>query len=732
MSSKSSNILANIIKGGLFILPIFSLFISSAMFFPFITGKNFFFRTVVEILFFLWIILMVFDVRFRLKKSPLFVSLAAVLIIMFLAAIFGENFSRSFWSNYERMEGVITHLHLFAYFLMLSSVFKKEKDFKLLFLSIITIGAVASAYAYLQFAGYAPVHQGGTKLDATFGNSTYLAIFIVFNLFLIGWMFLKNSNVWARSLLAFLFVFEFPIVYYTMTRGAILGFVGGLIIFAGLMAVFSKNKKIRLSFVALLVLLFATVGIFIGVRNTNFVKNRPTLNKIATISLKQGTVESRLTIWKMGYEGFKERPVLGWGPENFNLVFNKYYKPNMWKQEPWFDRAHNIVFDWLVTSGILGFSAYLSVFFAAIYMLWKKNKLKTEPALFTALFGAYSFHNLFVFDNLTSYYLFFTVLGYVHYNYTSNNNGHENKTDEYKHIKAKDVEISHYLIITASFVFIIFALYFVNLKPYLAARKIITALREASQSVNANNVLSEFDGVFSYRTFGTPEAREQLAGYASNIAESGQFKPDDKKQALEKAAEEMNKQIKDVPGDARYYLFLGNLYARLGRNDDALSAYNKARELSPKKQQIHFLLADIYLAKGDNAKALEILNMSYESDKTNTDAAKNLALVLILDGKEKEGEDLLQNSFGKKIIPDKMLVNAYAKIENYSKVKEIWLEIIKTEDIAQNHVSLAATYLKLDEKENAIKELEKAVEINPQFKQQADYFINEIKAGRNP
>jgi len=43
----------------------------------------------------------------------------------------------------------------------------------------------------------------------------------------------------------------------------------------------------------------------------------------------------------MAWEGVKEKPLLGWGQENFNLVFNKYYEPSLYGQEVWFDRVHN-------------------------------------------------------------------------------------------------------------------------------------------------------------------------------------------------------------------------------------------------------------------------------------------------------------------------------------------------------------------------------------------------------
>ena len=51
---------------------------------------------------------------------------------------------------------------------------------------------------------------------------------------------------------------------------------------------------------------------------------------------------------------------------------------------------------------------------------------------------------------------------------------------------------------------------------------------------------------------------------------------------------------------------------------------------------------------------------------------------------------------------------------------------------AQYRVSLAAGYLRINERMKAIEQLQKSIEIESKFKQQGEYYINEIKAGRNP
>jgi len=739
MPDKTIKYFVYALKTGIFILPVTSLIVTGSLFFPFITGKNFFFRIMVEILFFLWVIVSSVDKNYRPKKSPLLFAVGATVFILTLATIFGENPYRSFWSNYERMEGLVGHFHLFAYFLIAASALKKPDDWKWLFYSLFGVSVIASVYGFLQLSGAFAIHQGTDRLDATFGNATYLAIYIVFHLFVIFLLFLRFKDWRFKGPLIFFAFLEFAILYYTATRGAFLGLLGGLVVFAAIISFYS-SKKARYSGVGVIAAVFIFAGIFFAIKDTNFIKQSPMLSRFAELFITDKTTSeyqisrARFTIWSMALEGFKEHPILGWGPENFNLVFNKYYKPKLYRQEPWFDRSHNIIFDWLISSGILGFLAYWSIFGSAIYMILKKGVVsRMEAAGFTALFAAYSFNNLFVFDNLTSYYLFFTILAYVHYRYrTSIDNGH-------KYISKKPVSynaefgIWQYFSITFAFILIIFSLYYVNLKPILAGKQLIKAMTGARSNGDANFISDSFKKMLSYNTFGSAEAREQLSAYSTVVLQSNSFTEEVKKKTLSFAIDEMKKQTEQAPDDARYYLFLGSLYKRAGLLQNALDTLNKAKEISPQKQQIDFEISDIYLMKGELDTAFNILQKTYDLAPGYRDTVNNLAIVSILLGKTEYAEKLILDHYGEQIVPNKQFINAYAKAGNFKRVKEFWQKFIETEPAnPQYYISLAATHLQLEERPEAIKALEKAIGLSPEFKEQGEFYINEIKAGRNP
>lgn len=689
-------------------------------------------------MFFLWVFVAVFDRKYLPRKTPVLAALGLTLFFLTLSTIFGENPFRSFWSNYERMEGLIGHLHLFAYFIILTSVLRIKRDWKILFGTMIGVSSLVTIYGFLQFFGRTAIHQGDTRVDATFGNSAYLAVFLIFHLFLIALFLFWSKKLWLRISLGFLFLLEFFVMLLTATRGAILGFFGGLFLFGILMLVFSKNKKLRYSFALVVVLIVVLTSLFLFFKGSSFVKQNYVLARLASISFSDTTVESRFTIWGMSWRGFQEHPLLGWGPENYNLVFNNYYEPILYKQEPWFDRSHNVMFDWLTTTGLFGALSYLGIFMTTLYMIWTGYKRKifslTESTLVVSVLAAYTFHNLFVFDNLTSYFMFFSILGYVHSSYSEKPKDEDNRQKHKMSVK-KEIGGLGYFLITFVFLLTIFSLYFVNVKPMMAANSLLRALSVSRGNNPVGVVLNEYQKVFDYKTFGTTEAREQLSGYVNTIFSNPNISQSDKDKVITKAIEQMEIQVAKAPEDSRYSLFLGFLYTRAGQYEKALDALNNALKFSPKKQQIMFAISDIYLSAGDNQKALEILQNAYDLDKSYRIAGTNLAMIALtvdLDYAEKLLSEM-ETIFGPKIRLDRKLINGYARISDYGKVKDIWLNSIKEEPLnAQYRINLAATYLQLEERTEAIEQLEKAKEISPESVEQLDYFISEILAGRNP
>lgn len=279
---KSLKIIRYLILGGIFLTPFLVLIVASSLFFPFITGKNFAFRILVEVIFALWLILTIFDKNYRPKKSWILITFTSFLIVFTLSSIFGENFYRSFWSNYERMEGLITYLHLFAFFLILISVMNplrqsadgRERLWKWFFNISLFVSVIVGIYGLLQFA----IHQGNGRVDATLGNPTYLAIYMIFHIFLALMIFFQEKR-WFRWFYLPVAVFGLINLYYTATRGAILGLIGGFILALILIILFYPTKKAKLLSASFFGLIIILIVVFLFFKDSQFIKQSPVLSR---------------------------------------------------------------------------------------------------------------------------------------------------------------------------------------------------------------------------------------------------------------------------------------------------------------------------------------------------------------------------------------------------------------------------------------------------------------------
>ena len=720
------------VKGGLWLTLFLPLVVSRQMFFPFITPKNFLFRVIVEVTFLLWMVLLLRDRSYLPKKSWILIFVAATLGVLTLATLFGQDIYRSFWSNYERMEGLISHFHFFAYFLILASVMRSEKDWWRFFHLSLLVSVLVGFYAVFQLLGKFEIHQGGVRIDATFGNATYLAVYLLFHLFFILYYFLKTTSGFWRALYLLLFLFELFLLYETATRGAILGFLGGLMLFSLLLGFLSAERKHRMvGGVALGLVLLAVSGFYL-VRDSTFVDTSPTLSRFRNISLADDTTQSRFIIWGMALQGVKEHPILGWGPENFNLVFGKYFDPRLWKQEPWFDRSHNAVFDWLSSGGIPGLISYLGIFAAALFGLWKNwRQRKISPAeisVFAGLLGGYFFQNLFVFDQLTSYLLFLGTLAYLDSSSSLNEPQGKSRVP-FAPPGAQNVWAAAFCIV------VVFALYFINLKPYRENLTLLAALQEAGNG-RIPQAHEKFRKALSFRSFGDRETREQFAHFATLIAPKEDVPVETRLAVLNEAVSELKLQIDSSPQDPRNYLFLASVYQTIGRVREAREAFEKAAELSPKKQQILLALAQAYFQEKNFEKAVVTASRAASLEPAYTEGRFDFVTIAIASSYDELAvEEILALETIGAANPTayKRWASLWAQERKYERAGELYKKALRQvpEDI-QLRVSLAATYLELGEPTLAVEELKEAIRRDPKFREQGEFLIQEILAGRKP
>ena len=778
--------LRRMVLGGLFITPLIPVFVAQGMFFPFITGKNFAFRILVEIVFAVWALLAVRDPHYRPKMSYIMGSLAAFLVVIGLADILGSDPYRSFWSTFERMEGFVGLLHLGAYFVVLVSMFKTEDLWRQFFHTSLGVSLFLSVFGFLQLMGVFAIDQGGVRVDATLGNAIYFAVYLLFHIFfaaiyylksdekgtallvrntiigahaliftyalyltgilnpvasgftlpvraMLAWgflsalvhglvyVFVENKHLINRLFYGELIVMQLIMLYFTATRGATLGLVGGAILTA-LVVAYSKEGTPRKVALSLLGGIAALAIIFFAVRNTDFVQNSPVLRRFS--SFQEATIQSRAYIWGMSFEGFKEKPILGWGQENYNIVFNKYYDPHLWSQEQWFDRAHNVFLDWLIAGGILGILSYLALFGSAIYVLMhpKRSDFSLyDRALFFGLLMGYFAQNLTVFDNLTSYMFFFVILAYIHVRGDSAKNETVVHRDAWKFSESAQWAAGGVLAVG-----LVGVLYFVNVKPILASSSLIHAMSE--QPGGAEENFSYLKKTFEYETFANAEASEQSLNFAIQVLRVAQLSDTFKQQVAQFSLAQMGTLIQRSPNDARYRFSVGSFLRQVDATADAKAQLEKAVELSPNKQNLIIELGSFYLGQKDYPNALAQMKKAYELDTTYEDAKRIYALAAIYAQDYKLAESLLLPDYKTIAIDDDRFVGAFLAVKDYKNLIALWQgRVDKAPENGRMYAGLGAAYMTAGQRAQAMTAFQKAVQLDPtlktQIEQQADITL---------
>ena len=704
--------------GALFLVPLTPLIVASSFFFPFITGKAFFFRILVEIAVVAWAVLALLDKEYRPRFSIIGAAVIAFVAWMFIADASALNASKAFWSNFERMEGWVLLVHLLGFFVVAGAVLRTEKKWRAWFLASLGVSVIISGYALLQLNGSLAIHQGSTRIDASLGNSAYLAVYLLFNVFIALWLALTETRVWLTWSLVALSVLEGVLLFFTETRGAILGFAGALAL-AAILTVFTGGKHARRYAMGALVFIVIIAGSLYLARNSSLVQNNHVLQRVASISLADG--QTRFTIWSMAWEGVKDRPLTGYGQEGFNYIFNTYYDPSLHAQEPWFDRAHNAFIDWLAAGGLPAFLLYVSLFISAVVMLWKSSALsRPERIALTAVLAGYAVHNLFVFDNLYSYIYFFAILSLI----DSQVARPHKRLEEAPTLEA-EAGMTYALPIAA--VAAIVLIWTVNVPGMRVASTLITALTPAVAGIGAN--IAVFEDLVAHPSFAAQEIREQLVSFASSVAQSPSATNEEKQRAVALAVVEMQRQVMAYPLDAREHLQLSYAYRVAGDGVSALEEIRAASKLSPKKESMWIEAGALAWDSGDVKAAQADFAQAYALGPQFTELATYAAAGNIAIGDTAAADKILLAAYGTTVVDNDVLAVAYYRTKDWPRLTGIWkLRTSAPGASAEAWFGLAASYYAAGDFANAITTINKAVALFPEAAASGAAAISQIQA----
>ena len=426
---------------GLALLLWMPLIVSTSTLHPFVVGKTLYARAVIETVTALWIILLLYDRSYLPRRSWIVAIFGGYVVVAVLSALQGADIVHSVWGDYFRMLGVWNLFHWFLLTLVASSVLRTPKAWRTIFnvnlgvVILLSLLALSQAYgvSVLYRVPLLPELAARCRVDASLGNPSYLGAILMVNI-LVAAGLLTSSFVpggeaaaaskrrgsrgertrwwmaglnWQRAFWMVAAGLAMWVLFYTGTRAALVGLAAGAVAMPIGAAIWGNRR-------ALLPISFAAEGILItlallfvvdqavGLPVAEGCGKRVASTRLINTSLDEANVSTRIAAAEIGWRAFLERPLLGWGPENFQRAFENLATPSFYQSGIGsFDNAHNKVVDELATKGAVGTLFYAAIWSALVWAVVRRKRPPDEEVMAYAVLGAlgaYFVNNMFLFD----------------------------------------------------------------------------------------------------------------------------------------------------------------------------------------------------------------------------------------------------------------------------------------------------------------------------------------------
>lgn len=585
----------NIRKWALLAPAFIPLVYADIFFFPLVAPKAFFFRIAVTVALLAATVIAYKGQKLyteRLKSWWSWIP-GILLLVAYATSIVGVDFYHSFWSVFDRSEGLLALTYIVAYTYLLIISANKEL-FNRYFVFIAWVASIVGVYAIVQWLSVVSgisipgILDGEGRIGATIGNAAFLAGFLGLTFFItlfVARESARNESWWLSGALI-----QLVAILLTSTRGTILAMVAAGGITLVYLAVQGKgfNRKVGITgIIALLV----TGGLFVGFRESLQSIPFEPVSRIASIGFEDTTTASRLFVWEnMIAKGF-ERPFTGYGAEHIDYVYNQFYNPQD-IVEQWFDRSHNQYLDYFIQFGLGGlilFGLIIAGLIRTVLLVRKENVFRGN--MFALLVVTYLLQSFFVFDTINTWIIIFPLfaLGFMY------QGGQQEARKSTKLMAGLAALISIVGLWSA-----VFIPAYANLKLgevyYYHIADPMRAARAVEEGLGTKTFADLEYGYQLYAMY-TDRQQHQLVG--------------DEKMAVYNAAHQtLRDNAVKYPYDARTLVYLGHVIeARPSsvqyEKEENIEILTRAINLSEGRPQAYYMLANVYISEANKASANE-------------------------------------------------------------------------------------------------------------------------------
>lgn len=691
------------------------------------------------------------DLFTRVKKISMHTMPFWLLLLLFasyfLATLFSLDIRYSLWGSPYRGGGFVAY-GFYILFAAISFLLLQKKDWQKLWDFSILIGVLVSLVALISYFGIftAVFIAQYNALSSTIGGPTILGLYLIILAFPALSFAVREQHKIKKVLYGMSFLLFCWVILLTISQGAYLALAIGSLYFLFFYPRMQDNKKVLVVkwLVAALIITGIALSLFIKYNPKNPLNDNYLFATMTDWHMDQ----SRLSAWKVSVQAFLHRPILGYGPENFTVGFDKYYDPSLplLQKSPstadsWWDRPHNFMLNVLSDAGVIGLVSFLLLFGFIFFRLYKLRNTEhriISHGLQTA-FVAYFTDLFFNFDSFSSFLILFFITGYS----LSLLIPHESspmESNQKKFIGIKNFLFKNKKIAMAfSCLALVCFVWFLNIKPILANEKI----NEAQYYTDQRRCDVSFFIMEKQLPSGTIIDGYFRMKYIDFIRLCSGYQPGHDVEFAKKGIELLKENVKIMPYYTRNWLMLGALTNVLIAAEQSPEQKNlfigegeqyfkKANELSPKRQEvfIEWIKKDLVSKNYQGA---------FEKSKTCIKVNSNLPDCYWFAGLTYlylYQEDLSEEYFaiaakkgydaGNNIPLLNQLVNAYAYVNDYKKLAQTYHRILAVTDAPHYHASLAFTYRELGEYQKARDQAMTFFRMMPEAEDEVNAFLKTL------
>jgi tetratricopeptide (TPR) repeat protein len=320
---------------------------------PFELSKVLLFRSLVWLLAVLWIVDSLGNQRgvwLALRRHSLGIPVSTLAVVVLLSTHFALDSSLSLFGSYLRGQGLLTFLSYILLFLIVTTRVYSSEQARRLVAGLVITAVPMTLLGLLQGAGwdlFGLVSDARSPIYATLGRANFVGVYLTQLLPLTLALVLLAPRRVHRRWLLLLAAGQSVVIAWTLARGAWLAAGVGLSLFGLLWFWPRLSRRSRRRVAAAGALIVALALAFSG---------------YILLSAEAGSIAARRTIWVAVWGLIRERPLLGYGLDALELVFQRVYPPQLvyyQGREAFVDRAHHLLLDWAVTTGVLGMLSFL-------------------------------------------------------------------------------------------------------------------------------------------------------------------------------------------------------------------------------------------------------------------------------------------------------------------------------------------------------------------------------------